>query len=172
MKKKTTLLKRITLLFALLMFSVVPASASFDENSDVAQTNPNITVLYEDENTLELMIPGYLVSQNPDQFPDLYNELMGPGTRSVVLTFLGKVAVEVAAGVIVACIVLEWNSGNPCARVYDWATKPSIPAPKYTGTIKYNTYAKFTPGKIPGCEPMYSGPCNTGYWTVRYDKVS
>lgn len=47
---------------------------------------------------------------------------------------------------------------------------------KYLGTnrrpnVKYELTGRFISGKIPGCEPSHSGPCNSGYWEYRVVRV-
>ena len=36
---------------------------------------------------------------------------------------------------------------------------------------KYLLTGKYISGRIPGCEPIHSGPCNRGYWEYRVVKL-
>lgn len=36
---------------------------------------------------------------------------------------------------------------------------------------KYKITKTYIPGRVPGCEPINSGPCNQGYWKIDYTKI-
>lgn len=70
-----------------------------------------------------------------------------------------------------------WNAVGVCSAVYYvTGTDACRIALKYLGTkkknlVKYELTGRFIPGKIPGCEPSYSGPCNSGYWEYRVTRA-
>lgn len=78
--------------------------------------------------------------------------------------------IAVISFVLLVCEVVELfdpEHRNPCQLVVDYI---------YNGTGgppdgKYEVYAKYVPGYIPGCEPRYSGPCNAGYYQYSLKKI-
>ena len=66
-----------------------------------------------------------------------------------------------------------WNAIGGCSAVYYVTGVDACRiALSYLGTskennVQYELTGTYIPGKIPGCEPSYSGPCNTGYWEYR-----
>lgn len=127
----------------------------------------------ENENGFSIIIPKGLVDENPEEYYTIlgdvsnYNYSIQP--RAISWVLLGKVLVTFlkgAAGVIATCASLyTMEIPDPCT----WAYKYRTSNPKFTGTVKLNVYRRFISGKIPGCQPMYSGPCNAGYWEVKFD---
>lgn len=75
------------------------------------------------------------------------------------------------AWIMIAKVI--WSAVGVCSAVYYvTGTDACRIALRYLGTkkknlVKYELTGRFIPGKIPGCEPSYSGPCNSGYWEYR-----
>lgn len=36
---------------------------------------------------------------------------------------------------------------------------------------KYKVTYTYVPGRVPGCEPIHSGPCNAGYYKASYSRI-
>ena len=123
---------------------------------------------------MEFMIPSYVIEENPELFPDFYGQFINIDTtirpRGAILAFLGKIAVTVVGGVITHCIITQWGESNACHRALHWRSYAPVPK-NYHGILNYKVFGKFTPGRVPGFEPIHSRPCNSGYWTVRYEKI-
>ena len=75
------------------------------------------------------------------------------------------------AWVTIATVI--WNAVGACSAVYyvtgtdAWRIVLRYLGTKKKNLVKYVLTGRFIPGKIPGCEPSYSGPCNSGYWEYR-----
>ena len=72
-----------------------------------------------------------------------------------------------------------WTGISACGNIYyvtDGRVDVCRVVARMLGTTrkpnaKYELTGKFIPGRIPGCEPIHSGPCNRGYWEYRVVKL-
>ena len=72
-----------------------------------------------------------------------------------------------------------WTGISACSNIYyvtDGRVDVCRVVARMLGTTrkpnaKYELTGKFIPGRIPGCEPIHSGPCNRGYWEYRVVKL-
>jgi hypothetical protein len=95
-------------------------------------------------------------------------------TNKVETTSEYRIAGETVIGIVSiiygACGIVELihpHHLNPCKVIVDYV---------YAGTGgppdgKYEVYATYVPGYIPGCEPRHSAPCNAGYYRYRTVKI-
>ena len=78
----------------------------------------------------------------------------------------------VAAWVFGTCQVIQWVSNKDiCGHL----VRQSINLLKTTGKPlpngKYKVTYTYVSGRVPGCEPIHSGVCNSGYWKITYQKI-
>lgn len=78
----------------------------------------------------------------------------------------------IATWIFGTCQVVQWVSNKDvCGYLIRQSlnllktTRKPLPNGKYKVTY---TYVK---ARTPGCEPIHSGPCNTGYWKITYHKI-
>lgn len=78
----------------------------------------------------------------------------------------------VAAWIFGTCQVVQWVSDKD---VCGYLVRQSLNLLKTTGKPlpngKYKVTYTYVPGRVPGCEPMHSGPCNSGHWKINYHKI-
>lgn len=77
---------------------------------------------------------------------------------------MARIFLEIVGGIFTACSVIEWLTNyefNSCqvARQY-------LGSNARTG--RYVVEGNYIPGQVPGCEPMHSLPCNSGYYQYRF----
>ena len=73
---------------------------------------------------------------------------------------IGKAILKFVAGVISACSSYDYVTGHDiCRTVLRYIPKPT--------KTEYTVDGLYHPGRIPGCEPSNSLPCNSGYWEYR-----
>lgn len=153
--------------FSLLLSAVVPISAdSIEINIDDL---PGIQMV-EGEDEVTFLIPTYLIEENPEEYAMLLGTL-DEGIESQAASELGWFAlimIGVASMVVYSCL-FERGPSNACSQVIHAITKPLITSLNINNkTTRLNVYRKYHSGKIPGCVPMNSGPCNSGYWEVKF----
>lgn len=72
------------------------------------------------------------------------------------------IAFKVVSGIATGCYVVQWitNGFDPCmaARQYLGNPRPG----------KYVVEGNYIPGRVPGCDPMNSLSCNSGYYKYRF----
>lgn len=68
-------------------------------------------------------------------------------------------------GALGGCQAILYVSGHDVCRI----------VLSYLGSqpykVEYELTGRYIPGRIPGCEPMHSLPCNSGYWEYRVKKI-
>lgn len=73
---------------------------------------------------------------------------------------IGKAILKFVAGVISACSSYDYVTGHDiCRTVLRYIPKPT--------KTEYSVDGLYHPGRILGCEPSNSLPCNSGYWEYR-----
>lgn len=148
-------------LFSILLFSIIPVSAKH-----LADTNTTDYIVEEDMiytyfpdgvsvvakvdgSVFDVIVPGYLIEKDEE-------------IKSVIGTVWAVISVT-----LTSCQLIEWTSGvNPCEVTWKYLMS-SIAIPT---TGRYSVSSTYIPGKIPGCEPAYSGPCNSGYYKYSFIK--
>lgn len=114
--------------------------------------------LNEDE--FNILIPAYQ--------SDMENEILSQTGSSIQPRALTWFAVaKVIVDVLGYCALIETYSStgvNPCKIALDYLFPYK---PKGT----YIVSAKYVPGRVPGCEPAHSGPCNSGYYEYQLGKL-
>lgn len=65
-----------------------------------------------------------------------------------------------------ACSTIQYVSGHDACRIVlkKLGTNAKI-------NNKYKLSGQYVQGKIPGCQPMHSGVCNSGYWEYKVVRV-
>lgn len=78
----------------------------------------------------------------------------------------------VAAWVFGTCQVIQWVSNKD---ICGYLVRQSINLLKTTGKPlpngKYKVTYTYVSGRVPGCKPIHSGVCNSGYWKITYQKI-
>jgi hypothetical protein len=73
---------------------------------------------------------------------------------------IGKAILKIVSSVLAGCQAVQYLSGHDICRI----VLSYIATPKGTGQYTYNLSGNYVAGRIPGCEPANSLPCNSGYW--------
>lgn len=139
-------------------------SVNIEENDGIITENfsdGSILTEYED-GTMELIIPLASPFFSDEQREALIESDGAVQTRG--FKELVKIFVKIVEGVFFACDVIEWLSNytfNPCqvARQY-------LDSRARTG--HYVVVGDYIPGRVPGCEPMHSLQCNSGYYKYKF----
>lgn len=129
------------------------------------------------ENGVSIIIPNQVVTQNQEYFEgfiyniDNQNNLIQPMVDPT--TFFGAVLVSLTAAVIYSC-VFDRGPNNACVQIYGWLTTPIITnlGIQNSKNVRLAVYREYHSGRVPGCEPMHSYQCNSGYWEVRFVRES
>lgn len=118
-----------------------------NENGETVQHfEDNTQVVYHKDGTITVYSP---FGPKPE------NENMRMGWVAI-----GKAILKFVAGVISACSSYDYITGHDiCRTVLSYIPKPT--------KTEYSVDGLYHPGKIPGCEPSNSLPCNSGYWEYR-----
>lgn len=121
------------------------------------------SVLTEEKNgTIELIIPltsSFFSDEQREQLSQTDGIIQ---TKSYIA--LVKILLEVVGGVFTVCEIVEWMSNytfNPCQVAREYLGNHAR-----SGT--YIIEGEYIPGRIPGCEPAHSLPCNSGYYKYRF----
>lgn len=62
------------------------------------------------------------------------------------------------------CEAVNYVTGHDVCRIVLNALKSK---PR---NVRYELTGRFIPGRVPGCEPIHSLPCNSGYWEYKIIK--
>ena len=77
---------------------------------------------------------------------------------------MARIFLQIVGGLFTTCSVIEWLT--------NYAFDSCKVARQYLGsnaqTGRYVVEGNHIPGQIPGCEPMHSLPCNSGYYQYRF----
>lgn len=139
-------------------------SLNIEENDGIITENfsdGSILTEYED-GTMELTVPLASPFFSDEQRETILESSGAVQTRS--FRKLVEILVKIVEGIFFACEVIEWLSNytfNPCevARQYLGSRARSG---------RYVIEGEYIPGRVPGCEPMHSLPCNSGYYKYRF----
>lgn len=115
-----------------------------------------------DQSTLIVMVPSYanLTGQSI-----INNEDSAIQPRIAWLA-IAELVIDWTGKVMTVCTVLNWLADQakwpaPC-RIATYATTGAGGNYLYSG--------RYIPGKIPGCEPSHSLPCNSGYYEYKFTR--
>lgn len=168
--KKTLYLLMLT--FILILNSVLPISAV---NTTDLGMNQTFEVISEEDGIYKLITPGYLVEANPELLGmsketyevELETQLLGK-SKSVGGTVWAIITVATFGCYVIDAI----NDFDPCQWFIRTVWNGLKVPPTGFALGKYKIYNKFIPGKVPGCVPINSGPCNSGRWETTYVKIT
>ncbi|MEG2994959.1 MAG: hypothetical protein RR802_06060 [Erysipelotrichaceae bacterium] len=125
------------------------ASTGIDENGNEIKVFDDKTEVTYLENE-EMIIKDY---------GHIYDDSFSLSTKQRSMwTLLAKVILSAVNG----CSAVYYVTGVDACRI----------VLSYLGTnkknnVRYELTGRYIPGKIPGCEPSHSLPCNSGYWEYR-----
>lgn len=105
----------------------------------------NTQVIYHEDGTITVYSP---FGTKPESFDATY--------RSGWIA-IGIAVLKIVGGIISTCSAIQYVTGHDICRI----VLRYITNPKKT---EYSVDAIYHAGYIPGCEPRYSLPCNSGYW--------
>jgi hypothetical protein len=119
----------------------------------------NVVIIYEDGVEAIYMTNGEIVLKDYyNVFESDLNQL--PTTRVIPGWIL--IGIGIIGGTLTTCEHIDYVSGHDVCRIIlsklGTSAKPRA---------RYELTGRFIQGYIPGCEPRYSGLCNTGYWEYR-----
>ena len=89
------------------------------------------------------------------------SDLNQPPTTRVIPGWI-LIGIGIIGGTLTTCEHIDYVSGHDVCRIILSKLGTSV-KPRAC----YELTGRFIQGYIPGCEPRYSGPCNTGYWEYR-----
>ncbi len=159
----------LSLSLGLLLFTPVTAQQpNGEEDYYYESLTDSTTIKYNSDGTVESFIVLGDSQDNIDLFGnyDFENRSMVE-TRAISWTLIGKflvkVLIYVGEVVVISCI----DGGNICKPLLQkrFAFPQVTQAEANRLPVAY--WRRFTPGRVPGCEPMHSGPCNSGYWEYK-----
>ena len=118
-----------------------------NENGETVQHfEDNTQVVYHEDGTITVYSPFGPKPENEDM--------------RMNWIAIGKAILKFVAGVISACSSYDYVTGHDiCRTVLRYIPKPT--------KTEYSVDGLYHPGRIPGCEPSNSLPCNSGYWEYR-----
>ncbi|MFV0479911.1 MAG: hypothetical protein ACK5LZ_05010 [Anaerorhabdus sp.] len=153
-----------TVLSSVLIFSIVILPIQAEAESSNLEFYPRLYVPIEMENeeiSFEEEVE-VLYLENGDVVVRDFNGELSDGllrntnTRGIMWTLIGIVW-KVTSG----CGTIAYFSGHDLCRILlDSLKTPS-------NNVRYEVTGRFISGRIPGCTPMHSSACNTGYWEYR-----
>lgn len=107
----------------------------------------------------KVLVPAYQSEQEAELLMDTGSSIQPRGWIKVAKVVIGVV--------LTTCSVIETyvvEGFNPCKIVWDYLF------PKKPSDGTYIISAQYIPGKVPGCVPINSGPCNSGYYEYTFSK--
>lgn len=118
----------------------------------------NLVILYDNNVEVTYLNDELIIKDYGHNYSDV--------TSSQVQSRSAWVAIGVATySVLGVCQAIVYVSGHDVCRI----------VLSYLGSrpykVKYELTGRFIPGRIPGCEPMHSLACNSGYWEYRVKKM-
>lgn len=146
-----SLKKKLLTILSLSLFSVLAGNynvlAKMEENGETVQHfEDNTQVVYHADGTITVYSPFGPKPENEDM--------------RMNWIAIGKAILKFVAGVISACSSYDYVTGHDiCRTVLRYIPKPT--------KTEYSVDGLYHPGRIPGCEPSNSLPCNSGYWEYR-----
>ena len=132
--------------------SVVEEKYKNQDNELVEKYEDNVEVIYKSDNSI-------VIRDYANQFNAETPKFRSGGLLKKIAYFI------ITAGSLWWGTILTNNKVDVCEnRIKSFGNKKK-PNAKYLLTGKYIS------GRIPGCEPIHSGPCNRGYWEYRVVKL-
>lgn len=127
-----------------------------EDFSDLEEKGLRFEYINEDE--FNLYIPSMLV--NEEEMKIIMEQQANPNMR------VDGWAIVSIAGTVCWLVSLPFEDFDPCSYIVQESIKlMSTGKPGLNGKYKVSyTY-------VPGCEPIHSGPCNSGYYKASYSKV-
>ena len=119
----------------------------------------NVVIIYEDGVEAIYMTNGEIVLK--DYYNAFESDLNQPPTTRVIPGWI-LIGIGIIGGTLTTCEHIDYVSGHDVCRIILSKLGTSV-KPRAC----YELTGRFIQGYIPGCEPRYSGPCNTGYWEYR-----
>ena len=133
--------------------SVVEEKYKNQDNELVEKYEDNVEVIYKSDNSI-------VIRDYANQFNAETPKFRSGGLLKKIAYFI-----ITAAGHCGGVQYLTNNKVDVCRialRALGTTKKPNA---------KYLLTGKYISGRIPGCEPIHSGPCNRGYWEYRVVKL-
>ena len=129
----------------------VEKDSYYDEDGNqVILYDNNVEVTYAND---ELIIKDYGHNYSDETSSNVQNRSVWVAIGKAIFSALGGCqAVQYVSGHDVCRIVLDYLGSRPYK-------------------VEYELTGRYIPGRIPGCEPMHSLPCNSGYWEYRVKKI-
>ena len=130
----------------------------------------NISATSSDSKSISVYQSGCEVSTAPVEKDSYYDKDYGHNYSDETSSNVQNRSVWVAIGKAIfsalgGCQAVQYVSGHDvCRIVLDYlGSRPY--------KVEYELTGRYIPGRIPGCEPMHSLPCNSGYWEYRVKKI-
>lgn len=166
MKKASLIFLTFVFGFSVLLSNDVSANEENLNKLDNAKylelEDKGLSFEYIDENTFELYIPSFMADEQ--QMKQIIDQQSNPKAR------IGGWAIVEIAGSICWLLTLPVKGFDPCGYIVQQSLK-GLATGKPALSGKYKVTYSYVPGNIPGCEPMHSGPCNSGYYVASFSKV-
>lgn len=124
-----------------------------DDGNLVKKYDTGVEVIYYTDGTIIL-----------NDYTHLFSDV-GSEKQTRAMTLIGIISFT-----LLTCDIVEWidpKHRNPCNLVIDYIYQGTGGPPDG----KYEVYATYVPGYIPGCEPRHSAPCNAGYYQYSIKKI-
>ncbi|MDO4467397.1 MAG: hypothetical protein Q4C49_10415 [Bacillota bacterium] len=122
---------------------------------EYVNANGNTVVVYSDGVEVETIDEDYFIVRDFNHvFSD---EIPTHSQRSWIE--IGIAIVKFVVGVVNACSTIQYVTGHDICKIV-----LSRIVSQYNGEFRYVLSGNYISGYIPGCEPAYSLPCNSGYW--------
>ncbi len=122
------------------------------------------TTTYDEDGNVVVIIPTSSAFVPEDQA-----ELLNPTQEGIQPRGFFTICIAIfkwAGAILTACEIVEWvtNGFNPCYVARQYIGKSGLT----TSGNRYRVQANYVTGKIPGCSPPNSLPCNSGYYQYRF----
>ena len=145
-----------------LIIAITPIGIAARPNCSICRMQSSeIKSQYIDEDGVEAiyMTNGEIVLK--DYYNAFESDLNQPPTTRVIPEWI-LIGIGIIGGTLTTCEHIDYVSGHDVCRIILSKLGTSV-KPRAC----YELTGRFIQGYIPGCEPRYSGPCNTGYWEYR-----